>query len=961
MVKISSNNYKIYNIHNEYCKICKIIFDLQNHIQKCHQDDIINIDEMRTLLDKMNEYLEETMECYKNEIKKNNMKIMCEYQDINIYEKFKKTIIEYPVKITNSNKKLLIDITYNPFLKIKKNILKKVCNKIGFKNLNDGMILLISENYKQIYDKNIIRNIDEYNEIFIPINYELKNIEEEQKNIILKNNDDNDMKLTKIISIIIPKVFNASEKISLIFNGYFQNDSLNVLLKTPIFFNQLFNKKKEFEDYISKKELICDINFIKSYILNTSIIDIYTKTKEEYMNDVIVDYKKYTKLSTMKFINLMNEFKKANNDTNKNNIINIKEMYKIIKLLLLGNNQDAKTAELLYKMSNDMKTNLNKNISELIYKNLTYDLQKKLNKINIYIKNEIKTTVSSKKEKEKDYFKEKIIVSKKMPKKIKEIAIKKIEEMDSRNNEYYKQQLYIKTLLDYPWIHETNNDKNFNDFNKNKENKKKYIDSIINKLDNYIYGNNLYKDSIKEQIAKWISNPSSSGAALSLTGPPGVGKTLMAQSIGKALNIPFVQINLGGQNDGDILHGQSYAYIGAQPGMIIKKMCESGESRCVMFFDELDKACNKHDKNEIYNILIHLIDPITNNNFQDRFFQGITFPLNQVLFIFSYNDNTVIDKILLDRITEIQIKPYQVIDKINIASEFLIKEMNEIIGFDNKFININKENLRFIIEEYTNESGVRDLKRKLEKIFLKINLEQIYDKGIFSNLHNYDESIYINKNHIVQYLGQSNNYIEQIHKSDIVGIVNTLYATEDGQGGIIPIQIFINYSDNKKFELKLTGNQGNNTRESVMLAFTTSLNFVNNNVRNKFLQDNPYGLHIHLSGYSISKNGSSAGAAFATAFISRILDKKIKHDVAITGEIDLTGKIKKIGGLEYKLIGAKKAGIKLVIIPNENKDELFLIKKNFSLIDNNFKVIMVDSLSDILDYSIIDFDKSFIN
>jgi len=612
-------------------------------------------------------------------------------------------------------------------------------------------------------------------------------------------------------------------------------------------------------------------------------------------------------------------------------------------------------------MSNDMKTNLNKNISELIYKNLTYDLQKKLNKINIYIKNEIKTTVSSKKEKEKDYFKEKIIVSKKMPKKIKEIAIKKIEEMDSRNNEYYKQQLYIKTLLDYPWIHETNNDKNFNDFNKNKENKKKYIDSIINKLDNYIYGNNLYKDSIKEQIAKWISNPSSSGAALSLTGPPGVGKTLMAQSIGKALNIPFVQINLGGQNDGDILHGQSYAYIGAQPGMIIKKMCESGESRCVMFFDELDKACNKHDKNEIYNILIHLIDPITNNNFQDRFFQGITFPLNQVLFIFSYNDNTVIDKILLDRITEIQIKPYQVIDKINIASEFLIKEMNEIIGFDNKFININKENLRFIIEEYTNESGVRDLKRKLEKIFLKINLEQIYDKGIFSNLHNYDESIYINKNHIVQYLGQSNNYIEQIHKSDIVGIVNTLYATEDGQGGIIPIQIFINYSDNKKFELKLTGNQGNNTRESVMLAFTTSLNFVNNNVRNKFLQDNPYGLHIHLSGYSISKNGSSAGAAFATAFISRILDKKIKHDVAITGEIDLTGKIKKIGGLEYKLIGAKKAGIKLVIIPNENKDELFLIKKNFSLIDNNFKVIMVDSLSDILDYSIIDFDKSFIN
>jgi ATP-dependent Lon protease len=377
-------------------------------------------------------------------------------------------------------------------------------------------------------------------------------------------------------------------------------------------------------------------------------------------------------------------------------------------------------------------------------------------------------------------------------------------------------------------------------------------------------------------------------------------------------------------------------------------MTEMGQDKCILYFDELDKTASKHGTtNEILNILIHLTDPNMNKSFQDRFFQGINFPLNKVIMIFSYNYAEKIDPILLDRITQISIKPYTIHDKILIVKNFIIPEIKLSIKID---LNITDEIIQYIIENYTNEAGIRDIKRKIEKIYMKLNLQVLTDE---INLNNY----ILTKNEILRILNKPLNDITYIHKKPLVGIINGLYATNTGEGGIVPIQIFNNFTSSI-FEIKLTGNQGDVMKESVQCALTCSINYIKNNLL-KYNIDNfdeyfsnnfKNGFHIHTPSTAVSKDGPSAGCAFTCCFISRILNKQINNEIGITGEIELTGKITKIGGLSFKLIAAKNCGIKTVFIPIENKyDYEDIITKNLNLIDENFKVIMVDYLEDLID------------
>ena len=256
-----------------------------------------------------------------------------------------------------------------------------------------------------------------------------------------------------------------------------------------------------------------------------------------------------------------------------------------------------------------------------------------------------------------------------MPLNVKSLALEKVEEMKSSGNEYYKQVTYVKTLLKYPWPSQ-NDDIVLNELNKDVNKRKQFANNLELKLKKQTFGHSEAKKTVIQTICKWITNPNSGGSVLSFVGPPGVGKTLLAKSIGNALNIPFAQITLGGQNDGELLHGHGYTYSGSQPGLIVRKMVELGKSRCILFFDELDKCSSKNGTNEIANILIHLTDPNTNKCFQDRFFQGIDFPLDKVIMIFSYNDSSLIDPILIDRFREIKIKPYSLNDKVSIFKNF---------------------------------------------------------------------------------------------------------------------------------------------------------------------------------------------------------------------------------------------------------------------------------------------------
>jgi len=488
--------------------------------------------------------------------------------------------------------------------------------------------------------------------------------------------------------------------------------------------------------------------------------------------------------------------------------------------------------------------------------------------------------------------------------------------MKNQNNEFFKQKTFVEHILKYPWSSSSSKNLNLlNDLDK----RTSYIENIKTNLNTYTYGHDEAKNILLQTIASWISNPDAGGRPLGFVGPPGVGKTLLAKSISKALDIPFAEITLGGQNDGELLHGHGYTYSGSQPGLIIKKMVEMGKERCILYFDELDKTSSKHGVvNEITSILIHLTDPNMNKSFQDRFFQGVDFPLDKVIMIFSYNDPDKVDPILLDRITQIKVKPYTVQEKIIIVKDYVIPELQKAIGINQPFTNIDNNTIEYIIDNYTNEAGIRNIKRKIEKIFLTLNLEILLNKIDC-------EKYILTIEEINRILLKPQIDITKIHDKPTVGIINGLYATTNGDGGIIPIQVFNNFTSHE-FEIKLTGSQGNVMKESVQCSLTCAIDYINRNLSkytDKYNIDKfKNGFHVHCPSTSTPKDGPSAGCAFTTCFISRILNKPIRNDIAMTGEIELTGRITKIGGLNYKLTGAKKAGVKLVFICKENKEDL---------------------------------------
>ena len=989
MTNISIKNFKIYNLEREYEKISKFLYDLSNHINKIYDNYCINIVTKNLTLGNINDIIKNLNTTYNN-----NILEVCKPNEDGKYdiENVDHTLYNQIYNLSNKMKLMNYDqielnnilnntVITNPYSEIKDDILK-VCINIGFSSIKDGLMLLIGEQYECLFSDEENKLIDLYNKIFIP--YSCNTIEHtnDKKIYFIKSKVDKEELLNNNYVLYIK----SNDKKYYVLNGYFINDSLNILLRTSQkCYNFLYNKKKSIEDKIIELDYINN-KFLKNYIKNCHIKNMITLTEEEFMNVVEIDYNKYLQIIKMSFMNLMKEFIRDN----------IENMYNIIRLLLLGSDENINIAGLLYGLTKDKKVG-HYTVANIIYKNLSYISQIKLRKNNITIKNEI-DRIKSLTIDDVD-LKKQIVSLTNMPDNVKSIALEKVEEMKSSNNEYYKQQLFVKTLCKFPWI-SNDEDKIYESLQKNNKKSQEFLDNIENKLETIVYGHSSAKKELKELIGRWISNPSSSGSAIGLVGPPGVGKTLFAKGISKALDIPFAQIALGGQNDGELLYGHGYTYSGSQPGMVVKKMIEAGSSRCVLYFDELDKTVAKHGQtNEIMSILIHMTDPNMNTEFQDRFFQGINFPLNKVLMCFSYNDSKLVDKILLDRLKKIHIDAYSVNEKTTIVKDFLIKEISEMVGYENGSVIIeNKENeecfddegnlkllhkdclkkdsddhkcsecvseedmdkyrnIEFIIENYTLEAGVRELKRCIEKIFLKLNIDKIYKKGLFENIDELSQNnpIIIDRKTIIKYLDKPQLSIEKIHDKPLKGVINGLYATSIGRGGIVPIQIYKNEAGvDEKFILKLTGSQKDVMKESVVCALTAATHKLNKKIKENVIKNFPFGFHIHTPDGATPKDGPSAGCAFTTAFASIILGKKIKNDIAMTGEIDLTGKVTKIGGLLYKLQGAKKAGITHVYCSVENKEDYEkIISKNKDLICDNFKVSFVSDVSEIFKQVII--------
>ncbi len=481
---------------------------------------------------------------------------------------------------------------------------------------------------------------------------------------------------------------------------------------------------------------------------------------------------------------------------------------------------------------------------------------------------------------------------------------------------YWRRIYYMENHSNISSIEE-----NITHIEENQDTIKNYFTSINTTLENSVYGHKDAKRQIERILGQWI-NGEQTGYCFGFEGPPGVGKTSLAlNGISKCLvdkdgtPRPFSIIAMGGSSNGSTLEGHNYTYVGSTWGKIVDIIMEKKCMNPIIFIDELDKVSKTEHGREIIGILTHLIDKTQNTHFQDRYFTGIDLDLSNVLFIFSYNDVSLIDRILLDRIHRIQFNYLSLQEKIVIVKKYILPETYKQMGLENT-IKIDDDIIEYIIEEYTNEPGVRKLKQLIFDIVGEINLEVLNNSAHEIPIHVTKEML------LSKYLSHYTPYEPQkISLESEVGVINGLWANSLGNGGIIPIQVRF-FITNNFHELKLTGMQGDVMKESMNVAKTLACSLAKKSgVTEQMIKDKLQGIHIHCPDGAVPKDGPSAGAAITTAIYSLLTNKKINHLYGITGEINLQGNVTKIGGLDLKIVGGIRGGVKTFLFPEENKED----------------------------------------
>ena len=453
-----------------------------------------------------------------------------------------------------------------------------------------------------------------------------------------------------------------------------------------------------------------------------------------------------------------------------------------------------------------------------------------------------------------------------------------------------------------------------------------YMNNVKKILDDSIYGHSKAKQQIERIVGQWI-NGQQDGYCFGFEGAPGLGKTTLAKKgLSKCLmdengeGRPFAMIQMGGDTNGSTLHGHSYTYVGSTWGSIVQILIDKKCMNPIIFIDEVDKISKTEHGREIVGILTHLLDSTQNDCFQDKYFSGIDLDLSKALFILSYNDVDSIDRILLDRIHRIKFTNLTLDEKIVICNQYLLPEIYVKMGLCD-MIFFEKDVLKFVIDEYTTEAGVRKLKEILFEIISEINLDLLKIKTDVQQSYNIPINISIDDIKEKYLKDKYEIKTKKIHQENKIGIINGLWANSLGKGGVIPIQSC--WRPDKDFlNLQLTGMQGDVMKESMNVALTLAWNLTSNELKNEITQNYQNdGIHIHCPDTSTPKDGPSAGTAITTTIYSLFNNKKIKYDVAITGEICLDGNVSEIGGLDLKFLGGIKAGVKKFIYPNENKKD----------------------------------------
>ena len=475
-----------------------------------------------------------------------------------------------------------------------------------------------------------------------------------------------------------------------------------------------------------------------------------------------------------------------------------------------------------------------------------------------------------------------------------EEELKKMSKMPSFSAEASVSRNYIEVLLELPWKKTTKDDLN--------------IERASEILDRDHYGLKEVKERILDYLAVKKLNPKMKGTIICLVGPPGVGKTSLAKSVADSMGRKFVRVSLGGVRDEAEIRGHRRTYIGSMPGRIMKAMKIAGTKNPLILLDELDKMSSDF-KGDPASAMLEVLDPEQNIHFEDHYVDT-PFDLSEVFFLATANDLRNIPEPLIDRMEIISLSSYTEYEKLHIAKQYLVKQLQEENGLKDIKVTISDNVILKIINEYTREAGVRSLKREINSLFRKLARKVVKEKA---------KQVTVNVNNLEKYLGKAKFRPEKMkEKTYKVGIVNGLAWTAVGgvtlevQGVLIP----------GKGTLNLTGTLGNVMKESAEVAFTyVKSNFAKYSINEKEFLENK-NIHLHFPEGATPKDGPSAGITITTAILSVLTGREIRQDIAMTGEITITGEVLPIGGVKEKVIGAHRAGIREVILPDENRPDI---------------------------------------
>ena len=493
--------------------------------------------------------------------------------------------------------------------------------------------------------------------------------------------------------------------------------------------------------------------------------------------------------------------------------------------------------------------------------------------------------------------------------------IKRLKSLAGNNAEANVERTYIETCLELPWNVSTEDNKD--------------IDNAAKVLDSDHYGMKDIKERILESLA--VRNITGIGKApvICLAGPPGTGKTSIARSVAKALGKEYVRICLGGVRDEAEIRGHRKTYIGAMPGRIIEGLKNAGVNNPLMLLDEIDKISSDY-KGDTSAALLEVLDPEQNNHFNDHYVE-VPQDLSEVLFIATANDMDGIPRPLLDRMEVIEISGYTENEKEHIAKDHLIPKQLEVNGIPEGKLKIQTPALRKIITLYTREAGVRGLERKIG---------QICRKAAREIMENDQKKVTVNSKNLENYLGKARYSYLMANKKDEVGIARGLAWTQVGGD---TLQIEVNVMPGKG-ELVLTGQLGDVMKESAQAGISYIRSVADKyGIAPEFFQEND--IHVHIPEGAVPKDGPSAGITMATAMLSAIIGREVRADVAMTGEITLRGHVLPIGGLKEKLLAAKYAKIKQVLVPKDNKPD---IQEMDAEILDGLKISFVDNMNEVL-------------